>query len=215
MNPELYKAVIEGNPSFLSDNNDQFGILVQVTPNKNTALHVAAQFHDEPEFAKKILMVEPSLLALVNSKGETALLIAARHGHSKTVKSLLTFSKTLEGEDPEGQRRITKEMMGMANEDKDTALLEAVRYNHLNVLKLLLEEEPKLADVVNASMETPLYLGAEKDHHELVEEILKTCESPAYIGPGGRTALHVAIIRGCMSKSIHTFFSSFFFLLIL
>ncbi|XAR49029.1 hypothetical protein NMG60_11032051 [Bertholletia excelsa] len=140
-----------------------------------------------------------SILTLVNSKGETALLLAARHGHSETVKSLLTFSKNLEGEDPKGQRRITKEMMGMANEKKDTAFLEAVRYNHLSVLNLLLEEEPKLADVVNESMETPLYLAAEKDHHELVEETLKTCEFPAYTGPGGKIGLHAAAIRCCIS----------------
>ncbi|XAR49030.1 hypothetical protein NMG60_11032052, partial [Bertholletia excelsa] len=142
--------------------------------------------------------MESSLLTLVNCKGETALLIAARHGHSQTVKSLLTFSKTLEEKDPESQRRISMEMMGMTNEEKDTALLEAVRYNHLSVLKLLLEEEPKLADVVNESMETPLYLAAEKDHHKLVEEMLKTCKSPAFTGPDGKTALHAASIRGCM-----------------
>ncbi|XAR49027.1 hypothetical protein NMG60_11032049 [Bertholletia excelsa] len=116
-------------------------------------------------------MMESSLLTLVNSKGETALLIAARHGRSET----------------------------MANDEKDTALLEAVRYNHLDVLKLLLKEEPKLSDVVNESMETPLYLATEKDHHQLVEEILKTCKSPAYIGPDGKTALHAAAIRGCMT----------------
>ncbi|XAR49028.1 Non-specific serine/threonine protein kinase [Bertholletia excelsa] len=45
------------------------------------------------------MWMKPSLLTLVNSKGETALHIAARHAHSETVRSLLTFSKTREAED--------------------------------------------------------------------------------------------------------------------
>ena len=42
MNPTLYKATSEGNVDVLRQHNDQ--IALQVTPNRNTALHVAAQF---------------------------------------------------------------------------------------------------------------------------------------------------------------------------
>ena len=75
-----------------------------------------------------------------------------------------------------------------------TTLHETVRYNHLYVVKLLLEEDSEFFYLPNKVEETPLYIAAEEGLGEFVYEILKNCASPSYIGPGGRTALHTAVI---------------------
>ncbi|XP_052194667.1 ankyrin repeat-containing protein At5g02620-like isoform X2 [Diospyros lotus] len=197
MDPALYKAAMEGNTGVLCLYKDRLGH--QLTPRNNTVLHVVAQFQDNRECVKEMLIQEPSLLRQVNSKGETALHIAARRGCSVTVKELLAFAKNRA--DPESDVAVTKELLRMATLEKDTALHEAVRNNHLGVVELLLEEDPDLSyAAANSAGETPLYLAAEGDYHEIVSAILGgTCRNQANGGPNGRTALHAAVITQCSS----------------
>ncbi|PSS33805.1 Protein ACCELERATED CELL DEATH like [Actinidia chinensis var. chinensis] len=194
MDPSLYKAAMKGNIRVLMENKDQFE--EQVTPTNNTVLHVTAQFHDTADNVRKILQTQSSLLLRVNSGGETALHIAARKGHSNTVKALIDFAKTL-GTDQESGVKVTEQMVRTTSENKDTALHEAVRNNHLIVVKLLVGEDKEFPHGANNSGETPLYLAAERNYHEIVSIILTTCTSPAFNGPNGRTALHAAVFSGC------------------
>ncbi|XP_052193069.1 ankyrin repeat-containing protein At5g02620-like [Diospyros lotus] len=196
MDPGLYKAAMEGDIKVLREHKDQ--LCHQFTRRSNTVLHVAAQFQDNKECVKEMLILQPSLLRKVNSKGETALHIAAKRGCRDTVEELLAFAKKLA--DLESNVAVTKELLRMPTlEEKDTALHEAVRNNHLGVVELLLEEDPDLSyAAANSAGETPLYLAAERHYHEIVSAILGgSCRNQAYGGPNGRTALHAAVIAEC------------------
>ncbi|XP_040989444.1 ankyrin repeat-containing protein At5g02620-like isoform X2 [Juglans microcarpa x Juglans regia] len=176
MGPILYNAAAKGNIVAFKDDNFKRPLEALLTPNKNTVLHIFITTlknqieSTENNFVRDILNMCPSLLCQVNVKDETPLHIAAR---VKAVRDML--------------RMVTKE--------KDTALHEAVRYNHLEVIKLLIKEDPDFSYSINDAGETPLYIAVERDYENLVLEILNTCNSLAYDGPLGRTALHAAVFR--------------------
>ncbi|CAL5413450.1 unnamed protein product [Camellia sinensis] len=91
----------------------------------------------------------------------------------------------------------------MSNEAKGTALHEAVRNHHPIAVQLLTQEDPKFCHPANNAEETPLYSAVERGYVGLVFVILETCTVPAYGGPGGRIALHSAVIqnlKGCTRK---------------
>lgn len=88
-----------------------------------------------------------------------------------------------------------KDMMRVPNEEGDTALHEAVRNHHPVAVQLLTREDPEFCHPANKAEETPLYLAAERGYVGLLFVMLKTCNAPAYGGPGGRTALHAAVIH--------------------
>ncbi|KAI7981313.1 Ankyrin repeat-containing protein [Camellia lanceoleosa] len=187
MNPGLYRAAKEGNTVVLEQYVDQ--LEAQVTPNKNTVLHIAAQFGN-----------------------------SHKEGHSDIVKSLTECATSLDHDHVaiESGSEITKKMLRATNDDGDTALHDAVRYRQLDfvrlkpfkprplpqpllrpkpdLVRLLIEEDPGFTYWANNAGESPLYIAAERGYHEVVSDILKTCRAPAYGGPAGRTALHAAVI---------------------
>lgn len=137
----------------------------------------------------------PSLLNIVNIKGDTALHIAIRGGHSVIARSLIEHARAqFSGEIKNGVFTAIEEFMRMINKDGDTTLHEAVRCGDIEIVKLLTNEDPDFFHPPNLAEETPFYLAAEKGLDEFVYEILKTCAKPSYTGPFGRTTLHVAIL---------------------
>ncbi|KAK6933368.1 PGG domain [Dillenia turbinata] len=189
MASSLYKAVIEGNTQKLQQEKQ---LDSQTTPNKNTVLHVAAEF-GKTQCVDVTLKACPSLLKQVNLKGETALHVAAREGHIDVVKALVAGAKALNEELEIGTGAV-RDLLGVANNKKNTALHEAVRNRHLEVAKFLLEEDSEFPYEGNDAGETPLYMAAERGHAELVHAILEACKLPAHDGPMGRTALHAAVL---------------------
>ncbi|KAM7486914.1 hypothetical protein LguiA_002923 [Lonicera macranthoides] len=187
MDATLYRAAMEGNTNDLSLRRDQFE--VQFTPNRNTVLHIAAQF-GQTECINWILSNCSSLLCRENIRGETPLHIAAKGGHSGIVGALIQECKRVPNGTPNG-------MLRMINKDGDTALHEATRNGNVEIVKMLIEEDPEFPHPPNKAEETPLYLAVERQHEKCVSEILSTCESPCPSGPGGRTALHAAVIFKC------------------
>ncbi|XP_059631719.1 protein ACCELERATED CELL DEATH 6-like [Cornus florida] len=213
MDPILYKAAEEGNVNvlMLKDGDE---LEVQVTPNQNTVLHIAAQF-GQTQCVKEILhKCNRSLLCYVNIKGETSLHISAREGHSATVQALVEYAKSLE-KDAESGSGATKEMLRMRSVEGETALYEAVRNNHLDVVTILMKEDPAFLHPPNKAKENPLYLAAQRQYLSILSEILENTISKAYIsqaynGPNGRTALHAATIsydKECIKK-LHDWESS-------
>ncbi|KAK2975549.1 hypothetical protein RJ640_011548 [Escallonia rubra] len=222
MDPGLYRAAMYGRSvGFLQE--DKHKLEAQLTPNRNTILHIAAMFGNT-DCVNAILRNCPSLLSRVNSKGDTAFHIAAREGHSSVIRALVEHAKARDNfaaasnpghtglvhayvnyvkaqeEELEKGFGSAKGMLRMTNEDGNTALHEAVQHCHLDVVKLLAREDPEFSHPANDSDETPLYLATEKGLVSFVCEILKSCSSPSYGGPGGRTALHAAVIfnyEGC------------------
>ncbi|KAF2290201.1 hypothetical protein GH714_004056 [Hevea brasiliensis] len=59
---------------------------------------------------------------------------------------------------------------------------------------MLTHLDPYFQYPANDCEETPLYLAARKGYLYMVIEMLKTCQSLAYLGPKGKTALHAAVL---------------------
>ncbi|KAH9682213.1 ANK REP REGION domain-containing protein [Citrus sinensis] len=197
----LYKVAVEGH-------TDQFRahskMLDQIfTPNENTILHIhitarpnqTMKPNNKLKSSLYILEMSPGLLLKANTKGETLLHIAGRHGHVDIVKDLIAECKKPHQNDPEKVIEAATLMLGMTNEAKDKALHEAVRYNRVEVVKMVTKEDPSLPYDANNAGETPLYLAAERGYKDVMQDIFLTCKSPAGHGPMGRTALHAVAFR--------------------
>ncbi|KAI8574706.1 hypothetical protein RHMOL_Rhmol01G0375200 [Rhododendron molle] len=207
MKPTLYNAVMEGNLDVLCQYTDD-QLHAEATHNRNTVLHVAAQF-GHLQCVEKILEASPSLLTFPNVKGETPLHIAAREGYSDIVRTIIECARKLEQDSESGRGATTKEILRATNVDKDAALHMAVRNCHFEVKKylevviLLTKEDVAFEYPANDAKETPLYLAAEQGLEGvdvLSTLLLSTCISSAY-GPGGRTALHVATLKDFTGQS--------------
>ncbi|CDP16300.1 unnamed protein product [Coffea canephora] len=193
MNPDLYAAAQLGDWAVIRRFSGK--VLAQRTPKRNTVLHVLAQSCDSADAVRHILAQNGSLLTVKNARGETALHLAARKGHSGVVLALIDYSKQNKGCwfcDCFVDR--CKKMLRTANVDGNTALHEAVKNNFYEVAKLLVQEDPGFRYRPNHARETPLYLAVEKGYRDIADLILTTCKSPAYLGPGHKTALHAAAI---------------------
>lgn len=220
MNAKLYKCAMAGNTDVLKEhikvlerkNTEELKakgskhipiLLRELTPNRNTILHVAVQFGSVNN-VKAVLEECPGLVQWLNKKHETALHIAARDGQADIVKELLLGAQELGDED-------VKEMLTATNIDGDTALHMAARnchleeYKYLKVVELLVEADQKfqVQHPPNDVDETPLYLAAERGNKgvNVVLELLKNWESLDYSGPSGRTALHVAALKDFTGRS--------------
>ncbi|KAF5946837.1 hypothetical protein HYC85_017065 [Camellia sinensis] len=109
-------------------NDQQQQLELQSTSNKNTVLHVAAQFGNQ-KYVKVILEKSPSssLLRCLNIDGETPLHIAVREEHLDIVKALIEYAKRLDHEEVESGGGTAMEMLRAPNKDNDTALQLALQ----------------------------------------------------------------------------------------
>ena len=106
--------------SLNEDANSNF--LCQVTPKKNTVLHVAAEFN-QSEFVKVVTLRCPLLFQQANSIDDTPLHIVARVGCSEIVGIFISHAHTLQVDIESGQvESHKKKLLRMVNVDKDTAL---------------------------------------------------------------------------------------------
>ncbi|KAJ4958701.1 hypothetical protein NE237_025812 [Protea cynaroides] len=202
---ELYKCVVQRKFELISTFD------LTPPPEKDTILHFAVKLRDM-DCIKEILRSCPSLIRCKNSKGDTALHIAARNGLDEIVNLLINQPNRIHdieggGEvEYEATDQVLESLIRMENKKKDTALHEAVRNhrlfngntkeNYLAVLKLLTEADREFECFENNAGETPLYLAAEEGLSDVVRQILESCPTSKYGGPYGRTALHAAILGG-------------------
>ncbi|KAK6229641.1 hypothetical protein QUC31_001880 [Theobroma cacao] len=195
MDPRLYQSAKLGQvDSFKHLLHQNPGILSKVTPQGNTALHIAVKFGHKG-IVTEICGRCVSLLIKQNLHGDTPLHIAARAGHFSIVDFLVRaiFSSSWGGREDEIMGKFG--ILSMGNRENSTVLHEAVRNGHLCVVQLLLKVDPKLASLENSAGESPLYLAAREGMLEIVNEILTSTTAPAHGGSEGQTALHAAVIE--------------------
>ncbi|XP_019183740.1 PREDICTED: ankyrin repeat and death domain-containing protein 1B-like [Ipomoea nil] len=202
MNPVLYKALVEGNVEDYKAVMPEEARRRQVTPKGNTVLHVAA-IHGHKDLVEEILKeVEDdydaamsALLFAKNRRNESVLHCAAEKGYDGVVSVIFSaINKKPRGDVESGAVGRVREMIEMMDDVKDTALHKAVRMGYLKVVKLLIEEDPEFEYTANDAGETPIYIAAESQFSDCLEEMLNTCRKPTYGGPFRRNALHGAIL---------------------
>ncbi|XP_034706979.1 ankyrin repeat-containing protein At5g02620-like isoform X2 [Vitis riparia] len=182
MDTDLYIAAKTGDKDYLQKPHSLQSIPCQATSQKRNALHIAANFKCIG-FAEALVEKFPELLTRADFKGNTPLHIASRTGCSDMVKCFL-------------ESKNAKQALQMKNERADTALHVAVSNGHLEVVKPLVQENPKLLDLVNNHKESPLYLAVERGFFNIADELLKGNSSECSCeGTKGMTALHAAVIR--------------------
>ncbi|KAJ0014576.1 hypothetical protein Pint_21263 [Pistacia integerrima] len=197
MDPHLFKAAVEGNIQPFRDNPQN---LKQVTKLGDTILHVNIKYQNEAmastTFVDQILAICPPLLLQGNINGDIPLHVAAKCGHSAMVEILFHHSRAQPGASRSGGLNPLWKMLKMTNNEKNAALHEAVQYGSLKVVKFLTREgDTGFSYSANSYGETPLYLAAARGSPAMVVAILESCRAAAHGGPGGKTALHAAVMR--------------------
>ncbi|KAM3277443.1 hypothetical protein ACQJBY_045369 [Aegilops geniculata] len=135
LNKEDAMSVVEAATSKKPSEEDQSlvaaALLKGVTPDGDTALHVAAQNQEDGkhfvEYAGIVYERDRGLLFAKNHRGDTPLHCAARAGNSEMVSHLIDLAAR-EGAD------MKLRLLRMENKRHETALHEAVRYEDGTVL---------------------------------------------------------------------------------
>ncbi|XP_038988010.1 protein ACCELERATED CELL DEATH 6-like [Phoenix dactylifera] len=221
MNPKLLEAARSGNKNILDEllrpragasvgetaltvredatTQEDISCILGVTQEGNTVLHIVAS-RGHLEIAKKICCREISLLGVPNTRLDTPLHCAARAGDDKMVSLIIQFAR--EGEIEE--RRVLR----VRNRDEANALHEAAKYNHASMAKVLMDEDAKLASMLNEAGMSPLYLAIATGSLDVAKALLKSSSwekhsRAPYVGPNKKTVLHEAVLlsRGKAKRS--------------
>ncbi len=115
-------------------------------------------------------------LNATNENGETALLLAAKKGDSKTVRLLINSGADINIRKYGGK----------------TALDLAIENGHSQVVKILLDSENNV-NVLKSSDNSPLFVAAEKNYIEIVKLLLDAGINVNTKGKNGETAISYAV----------------------
>ncbi|URE19137.1 ANK [Musa troglodytarum] len=155
MDRKLFKAATSGDARFVREARE--ALQREVTVDGNSVLHIAAKL-GHVEHAQALLLKQPYLMKLSNSKGDTPLHCAAAAGHVAIVE--LFVAHMVLSKNP-----VISELCGepwMMNDAGNTALHEATRNGHLAVVEALMSAAPDLANVENNTGVSALYMAAER-----------------------------------------------------
>ncbi|CBI28756.3 unnamed protein product, partial [Vitis vinifera] len=176
-----------------SISSEQNPLLCQVSPRKNTCLHIAASFghHD---LAKYIVKECPDLIKNKNSKGDTALHIAARKRNLSFVKIVMDSCPSGGGASQDVEK-AEPSLLGIGNKEGNTVLHEALinRCKQEEVVEILIKADPQVAYYPNKEGKSPLYLAAESHYFHVVEAIGNS-EVEERMKNRDRKAVHGAIM---------------------
>ncbi|RWR88247.1 protein ACCELERATED CELL DEATH 6-like protein [Cinnamomum micranthum f. kanehirae] len=205
MNPKLYEAAMKGDMKLLisiMEVDCPPNLIICLTPQKNTALHIAVKF-EQQEIVKRLIQLCTSLISQPNSKGDTPLHVAARTGRTDLTK-LLTPTLNLnltEGnlalEDGNPVRQAGSVALRMRNLEGNNPIDEALKksFGAVALHLLAFEERHKLAREVNVAGESLLYLAADAGLDKVVQKIIDSGDYSTQ-GPDGQNPLHIAVIKG-------------------
>ncbi|XP_063942698.1 uncharacterized protein LOC108206743 isoform X1 [Daucus carota subsp. sativus] len=166
-----------------------------------TILHVESKRGDTErvrfivtEFSNKDLLVKQDKLK------QTALHLAAHHGHTQVVEVLIDAARrhlpsSSARDDTHNPFSAFKAFIRLATSPKqNTALHVAVLNGNVAIVKLLVEADPSDRHIQNYEGKTPIYIAAEKGYMGIIKEICTTCTAQCLEGPGGgASALHALI----------------------
>ncbi|WJZ99268.1 hypothetical protein VitviT2T_017726 [Vitis vinifera] len=176
-----------------SISSEQNPLLCQVSPRKNTCLHIAASFghHD---LAKYIVKECPDLIKNKNSKDDTALHIAARKRNLSFVKIVMDSCPSGSGASQDVEK-AEPSLLGIGNKEGNTVLHEALinRCKQEEVVEILIKADPQVAYYPNKEGKSPLYLAAESHYFHVVEAIGNS-EVEERMKNRDRKAVHGAIM---------------------
>nr|XP_017233149.1 PREDICTED: uncharacterized protein LOC108207200 [Daucus carota subsp. sativus] len=138
------------------------------------------------EFANK------SLLGKLDRSKQTALHLAAQHGHTQVVEALIDAARLLPN-DAHNQVTFLQDFIRQADvQNGNTTLHLAVVNDNVAIVKLLVEADSNDSHVRNHEGKTPIYIAAENGYKNIVKVICTACTALSLDGPstGKTTALH-------------------------
>ncbi|KAK1285266.1 hypothetical protein QJS10_CPB20g01325 [Acorus calamus] len=200
MDPKLYKSAMLGNTILLKEiieEADQLDLLLQLTPQNNTALHIVAK-HGHCDFASELLRKSPALLFQPNSDGDLPLHLATQGGHKSLVNLFLDSLKKSPPRATDLENNgAASALCRTSNSKGNNVLHDALRCGYEEVAVALMEFDPSLADSVNLAGESPLFMASELGQMVAVESIVSSGSSSfSREGSNGRTPLHASVIGG-------------------
>ncbi|CAD6257766.1 unnamed protein product [Miscanthus lutarioriparius] len=185
MDGQLLKAAVTGDGRQMKHLASQDpAALLGTTPQGNTCLHIAA-IHGHDVFCKDAVALNPSLLAAVNSDGETPLLAAVASGRVSVASVLLRCYR----DGQQSHAMLKQDKLGF------NALHHAIRSGHRELALELIEAEPALAHAVNLDGESPMFIAVMRDYEDVFNKLLEIPNS-AHGGATGFNALHAAVRNG-------------------
>ncbi|KAK1371766.1 PGG domain-containing protein [Heracleum sosnowskyi] len=181
MNLALYLAAKKGNiDGFIDACTPRSSVRNQITPLKNTVLHVAASFGNK-DLVGYIVHNFVSLLSKRNHRGDTALHAAAIAGQLGVVDVLVKFQIESKSSPLNvDQKRNNETVVGkledrvVINDDGNTPLHEALKNNHDTVAGYLIVAKIEDAFHVNKQGKSALYIAVEMEKINSVKTILST-----------------------------------------
>ncbi|KAA8525051.1 hypothetical protein F0562_011455 [Nyssa sinensis] len=187
MDHAIYKAAITGNLDvFVVALDDLEGsILDQISPQKNTILHIAAsRGHDH--LVKPILRRRQRLFKLKNSVGDLPIHLAASSRHQSTVQYLIS----------EAKEKDVKDGLKAANQEGNTLLHLAFKNRHKEVAKLLFVKNKEASCCLNKEDKSPMYMVVEAGYLHLVTVMITYCYNTKMNNSGkmrqGKSIVHAA-----------------------
>ncbi|WCJ18671.1 Ankyrin repeat family protein [Euphorbia peplus] len=180
----LYKAAINGNISeaiaIFSDHSEKIMTTTRINQLGETALHIATAA-DRTEFVQKLVDVMSSEdLAVINNRGDTALVYAAISGHATTAKVMLKKNSALatirDGENflpiqaaaMHGHHRMVRHIYDYAKDQlvddgyRIDVLIALIQSDEYDYAIEMVEEKPWLTAKANNNGETALSTFARK-----------------------------------------------------
>lgn len=153
-----------------------------INANGRTLLHCAAE-ENRLDILNTLFQYRELNIDQVDHSGDTALILAAKHGHINSVKTLLKQQANV----------------NLSNDQKDdyTALLWAVQHGHIEIAQMLLHHGADVSAVTKTG-QTALHFAASKGRTEIVKVLLSYGAKPNALSADENqyTPLHWAAMHG-------------------
>ncbi|XP_017240336.2 uncharacterized protein LOC108213104 [Daucus carota subsp. sativus] len=163
----LYADALAGDAEAIAELEKKADRLSQ---HDRTILHVESMY-GHPERVRSIMKMFEQIFFLVklDTFKQTALHLAADHGHTEVVELLIDAARALSS--PLGDDDIhdpVEAFIRRADEKMSTALHLAVSNHHMGIVKLIVEPDPRDRHIQNCNYETPIYIAAKLGYTRIV-----------------------------------------------